>query len=425
MEYEYNGKNGQATRMEMLIALDYLLNNCTSIKKTSKTIELVEYAKSKYNTFIDRRRANGIFDDLVDISANHPELLPFIVKKVPNKPRYYIEKRLWESEDVVKIADSIRGNKKLSKASSKALLEKFLNVAFTDEQIASLSKKLQVKDRGTITKASNQAMKLIDYLEDLRVTVSRFHFSLASTVRYDNASGDFPIGEPLAGYVYEIISDDETTRVCLYLDEYRVAVVVKLEEIIIDTTFEPVQRINRNTLTYELVGRETNIDNWLDGYFSGQNGLRLNVEFKFYALHLEEVRKAYRKYFKKEMEYEIKERREVVPAYDPDNPNATREIIAEDAYATIRTTYRAFKKWYMDNGFFEYMVILNPAYFNDRLVGYLMNRFARRLTRYGEQYDVEIIKTPKAAYLEKIQRRHERIERIRQERREAEENNNN
>lgn len=425
MEYEYNGKNGQATRMEMLIALDYLLHNCTSPQKTSKTIKLVEYANDNYQTFIDRRRANGIFDDLVDISTNHPQLLPFLVKKVPNKPRYYIEKRLWDSQDVVKIADSIRGNKKLSKASSKALLEKFLNVAFTDEQIARLSKKLQVKDRGTITKASNQAMQLIDYLEDLRVNVSRFHFSFASTVRYDNGSGDFPLDEKLGGYVYEIISNDDATRVCLYLDEYRVAVVVKLEEIIIDTTFEPVQRINRNALTYELVGREPNIDNWLDGYFSGQNGIRLTIEFKFYSIHLEEVRKAYRKYFKKEMEYEIKERREIVPNYDPDNPDATREIVAEDAYATIRTTYRAFRKWYMDNGFFEFMVIMSPAYFNDRLVGYLLNRFARRLTRYGEQYDIEIVRTPKQSYIEKMQRRNERLERIRQQRREAEENNNN
>lgn len=133
MDYEYNGKNGQATRMEMLIALDYLINNCTSEKKTSKTLELVEYANNKYNTFIDRRRANGIFEDLVNISNNYPQLLPILVKKVPNKPRYYVEKRLLDEQDVLRIANSITSNKTLSKQASNELLEKFLNVAFTEE----------------------------------------------------------------------------------------------------------------------------------------------------------------------------------------------------------------------------------------------------------------------------------------------------
>lgn len=414
MDYEYNGKNGQATRLEMLIALDYLLNNCTSEKKTSVTLKLVEYAREHYNTFIDRRRANGIFDDLVDISNKHPELLPFLIKKVPNKPRYYIEKRLWGDEDVIKIANSIQG-KKMPKSASKALLEKFLAVAFTDEQRQKHFKKLKVSDRGNLSTVSIQTMKINEFLENLRDGVMRFHFTLAPTVRRDNASGFFPRRGVLGGYVYDTIPGDDETRVCLYLDEYKVALVVKIEELIIDTTFEPVPRSNKNSLTYELKGKVTNIDEWLSGYFSGQSGYTINIEFKFLAQHLTAVKKAYRQYFKREMKYTIQQREEILPVIEQDNTETPRTILVDDAYASVETSYNAFKKWYLDNGFFQYMVILNPAIFNDRLVGALLERFARRLNKYGERFDYEITKTMKPEYAEKLRQREERIERFRRE----------
>ena len=411
MEYEYNGKNGQATRMEMLIALDYLLNNCTSDKKTSKTTDLVEYAQVKYQTFIDRRRANGIFEDLVSISNTYPQLLPLLVKKVPNKPRYYVEKRLLDEQDVLRIANSIANNKTLSKQASNELLEKFLNVAFTDEQQKKNSKRIRKKARGVGNTASSQEMQLTDFLEDIRERVCRFHFSFARSVRRDNASGFFPIREQLAGYVYEVINDsDDITRVCLYLDEYKVAAVVRLEELIIDKTFEPVPRINRNPLKYELKGREPDIDKWLSNYLSGQSGFVSNIEFKFYIGHLEEVQKAYKKFFKREMQYEIKERIELIPSYDKEHPEYATELTVEDVYSEVTTSIRAFEKWYFDYGLFQYMVIINPAGLNDRLVGQLMERFARRLNRYGERYNIEIVKTIKPAYEEKLRIRHERIE---------------
>ena len=316
---------------------------------------------------------------------------------------------------MVKIANSIHNNKKLSKTASKALLEKFLTVAFTDEQRKKLSKKLQIKDRGTISAVSNKTMVLTDYLEELQESVSRFHFTLAPTVRYDNASGSFPRDTELGGYVYEVMNDDDITRVCIYLSDYKVALVVKLEEIQINFDFVPIPWSNRNPLKFELNGRVSDIDEWLDNYFSGQNGFKVKIDFKFYIKHLEEVKKAYLKYFKHEMVYEIKERKEEVPINDPDNPNATRELIVEDVYSSVIATYNAFKKWYMDYGFFQYVVVLNPAIYNDRLVGYLLDRFARRLNRYGGRYDIEINKTLKPEYAEKIRLREERIAKYRRE----------
>ena len=410
MDYEYNGKNGQATRLEMLIALDYLLNNCTSDKKTSKTIELVEYADKNYKTFIDRRRANGIFDDLVSISKDYPQLLPFIVKKVPNKPRYYIEKRLLDEKDAVKVANAIQNDKTLPDNASKTLLDKFLNVIFTDEQRKKTTKRIKKRLKGVNPSISNQESQLLDFLEDIKVRVCRFHFALADSVRRDNASGHFPRNNNLAGYVYEVINvGDDITRVCLYLDEYKVAVVVRLEEITIDKTFEPVPRINKNTLKYELNGRVTDINVWLDNYLSGQNGFVENIEFKFYAGHLNDVKKAYKKFFHREMIYNIQEREETLPSLDSEHPENKRTITVEDAYSSVNTTLRAFKKWYMENGLFEYMVIISPAGLNDGLIGRLMERFARRLTKYGEKYDVEITKTPKPEYLERIRLREERM----------------
>ena len=415
MDYEYNGKNGQATRMEMLISLDYLLNNCTSEKKTSKTTDLVEYAQTKYQTFIDRRRANGIFEDLVQISNNFPQLLPFLVKKVSNKPRYYVEKRLLDEQDVVRIANSIQSNKSLTKQASSDLLQRFLKVVFTEDQQKKSAKKIKKRSRGTQEPVTNQEMALIELLEDIKNRVCRFHFSFARSVRSDNGSGPFPLRGALEGYVYEVLTDsDDVARVCLYLDQYRVAVIVRLEELIIDKTFEPVPRINANTLTFELDGHR-NIDDWVDNYLSGQSGYATNVEFKFYAGHLEYVKKAYKKFFKREMVYTIKDRIEEVPVFNPDNPEEKREIIVQDAYSSVNTNLRAFRKWYMDNGLFEYMVILSPASLNERLVFNLMTRFARRLNRYGGRYNVELNITEKPEYTAELAARRERIERFKRE----------
>lgn len=265
-------------------------------------------------------------------------------------------------------------------------------------------------------------MKLIDYLEDLRERVLHFHFTFARSVRRDNASGPFPIREQLGGYVYEVVNDaNDITRVCLYLDEYKVAVVVRLKELIIDETFEPVPRINRNPLSYELKGREPNIDTWLSNYLSGQSGFVGEIIFKFYIGHLEEVKKAYKTFFKREMAYEIKERVEIIPSYDPEHPEKTTELTVEDVYSEVTTSVRAFEKWYFDYGLFQYMVIVNPARLNDRLVGSLMERFARRLSRYGERYNIEIVKTMKPEYEEKLRLRSEKLEEIRRRRQEKEE----
>ena len=97
------------------------------------------------------------------------------------------------------------------------------------------------------------------------------------------------------------------------------------------------------------------------------------------------------------------------------NPEEKREIIVQDAYSSVNTNLRAFRKWYMDNGLFEYMVILSPAYLNERLVFNLMTRFARRLNRYGGRYNVELNITEKPEYTAELAARRERIERFKRE----------
>ena len=125
----HNGKHGNSTREELFIALKYLLEKCPDEKHTSKTVELQQYAEDNFNTLLDRRRVNDIFNSLVDLTNSNPGVLPYVVKQVADKPRYYIKKTLFNNKEIESIAKAIQNDQSISTAKANKYMEAFLNAA--------------------------------------------------------------------------------------------------------------------------------------------------------------------------------------------------------------------------------------------------------------------------------------------------------
>ena len=59
--------------------------------------------------------------------------------------------------------------------------------------------------------------------------------------------------------------------------------------------------------------------------------------------------------------------------------------VVQDAVATVRCNFHAFRKWYWEayDKPYENTVILSPASLNDRLLAVITRRFQKRLSKYG------------------------------------------
>ena len=101
------GKQVDATRQELFITLKYLLDNCYDKEHTSKTVDLMNYAKEHYSVLLDRRRVNGILEFLAELPLTFPGILPFTIKKIDRKPRYFIEKAYFNKHNAKKISQAI------------------------------------------------------------------------------------------------------------------------------------------------------------------------------------------------------------------------------------------------------------------------------------------------------------------------------
>ncbi len=169
MEYKYNGKQLHATRLELLIALNYLLDNCPNEHKTSKTIELTKYAEEKFDgAFIDRRKANDIFDDLVEFTHTYPHIIPYTVNRIKNKPRYYVKKNLLNSRDIEKISSAIKDHGSLTEKASNQLIDRFLDKVTDEDKKTKIVQTLKKTPSLVKHQISDENMELIEKFAWLR-----------------------------------------------------------------------------------------------------------------------------------------------------------------------------------------------------------------------------------------------------------------
>ena len=387
-ESAHNGKQGNATRLELFVTLQYLLEKCPDKEHTSKTVELQKYAEEKFKILLDRRRANDILDSLVILTRDNPNVLPYRVLQVENKPRYYIEKCLFSEKEIESIAKAIRNDSSISKAKADKYIESFINKSCNPSQKEKIDKRLKrsdlVKPRISDIEDSNK-----DYLEWLRDGTYRFYFKINHPVSASDLADRtvYPRFRSLnrdsynAGIVYEVISaNKKQIDVCIYLPDLGSAVVAHLNDIVIDRTREPTEQWS--TVSYRIGDGSIELNDWLKKYYKGATGFLTEITFKFHVGENNQVlrdrKKSFREWFKEDMQYELVDR---VISGEGDEP----DTVVQDAVVKVRCNFHAFRKWYWEafDKPYENTVILSPASFNDRLLAIITRRFNRRLEKYG------------------------------------------
>lgn len=389
----HNGKQGNATRLELFIALKYLLDKCPDEKNTSKTLELQEYAKENFGVLLDRRRVNDIFDSLVDFTQNNRGVIPYVVKKVEDKPRYYIKKDLFSNKEIESIAKAIQNDPSISSTRANKYIDSFLNVVCSKADKDKIDKKLKRTEVHKM-RASELENEFQEYFSYLRDTQKRFYFKFKQPIRPGDCTDksfckqvqkDGPNKE-YAGIVFDLYTIKKQVDVCIYLPDLRCAIIAHQQDIEINLGFEPVEQLN--TVSF-YVGEQTTLSEWVKHYYKGETGLVYPIRFAFPAGNkntiLEKMIKSFKNFFDEPLQFELKER-----TFEKSLPNGgiEKETIT-DVVALTKHNYESFRKWFWEGDFrpYEVVVVLFPAAFNDRLMGPITRRFQSRLDNFG--YDSE------------------------------------
>lgn len=406
------GKQVDATRQELFITLEYLIENCYDSEHTSKTIELTEFAKNKYGVLLDRRRANSILEFLASLNNSFAGILPFTIKKVERKPRYYIERTLFTESEIKKIAQAVFKDENLSSDTARRNVCAFLDKVCNNEDKNKILRDLDRKERRIIHSTRNTAEKH-EAMDELIENHNRFYFRPKHRIKRDafsnsevmiRVNGLLQITPDVKGKGYiDAIGYSQTKGddVCLYLPDLEGAVIININNIsIMRGSIAPSRRGDAD---FEIRNsRYHDIDEMIDLYYEGGTGIQYRIYFKYVLgrqndidnVTVERMKTDYEKYFGRPLEYTQEEREET--ELDQDG-NQVKETWV-DLHGMVKCNLSSFKKWYWEHGWFEHLVVVEPKALNNRLLEGYIARFQRRLDKYGE----------------KPEEREERIRRIRE-----------
>ena len=395
MDDRHNGKLLDATRLELFIALKYLIDKCNGKNNLSKATDLTKYAKDNFKVNLDRRRVNSIFNALASFTRDNPNVLPYKIIKVYGKPRYYVEKCLFDKKEAEKIAKAIKNDSSLSSNVSDKYANDFLNKVCSPEEKENIINKLNRKT-AAVEHISNEVSENVSFFELLSDEKRRFYFRLKKTPKTSKCINKKAYYEAhklakaeeeqsdyyCAGIIFDMYITDEKIEMCIYLQDLRTAFIVNMADIVMNENFEPVQQWREVKFILEDC-EFSSLDDWVKKYYKGNTGLQYDITFKFYAGDEELFKarkKSFEKFFKKEMEYELVERKYVVPGYQGEE-----EVeIVQDAVVSVTCNYQAFSKWYWESGAYANTVILEPKRLNNRLLTMMTARFINRMEKYGE-----------------------------------------
>ena len=400
------GKQVDNTRQELFIALEYLLENCYDSEHTSKTIELTQYALEKHQVNLDRRRANDILEFLANCSNDYPDVLPFVIKKKNDKSRYYIDRALFSKNIVYnkniinKVAGAIYRDKALSVEKSNSIADIFLKKTCSAQDKEKIENQY-IRKQKYYSHANEEASEKFIKMEELVEGKASFYFKPAKSIKLEACTNSrvwrclrlHPIDTDkhalLDGeYIYaRPYSFDNGEDVCLYFPDLNGAAIVNVSNVIIkrgSTTF-----YRNHDGDFEITdSKYQNIDEFIDKYLNGDANPK-EIKFKYVVGFkddvdndvIKKIKKAYRDFFRRDMEYTLEEREYIQEGRPDEEP---RQIIYIDLHSSVTTSYSAFRKWYWDYNMFEHLVVLEPNTLNNRLLEMYIERFKTRLEKYGE-----------------------------------------
>lgn len=210
-----------------------------------------------------------------------------------------------------------------------------------------------------------------------------------------------------AGYVYEVSQTSKSTKVCIYLPDYQNAIITNINNVVLNDLYNPFPA--DTDPSFELKRSRFTIGEWYVNHFKGKGrSFNTKVKFKFciglQSETLSDLKPKFEEFFKiDEMQYTLQDRhvkREYLDGKEDD-------IVVQDAVVEVECCYEDFEKWYWESGAFKGLVVLEPAEWNDRLLNSIVERFAKRLTKYGTKYDYTLTKKMKPEYEEEQKRREE------------------
>ena len=405
-------------RNEFLIVLDYLLHFTSDEKHTTSQKKIVDYALQEYGVHIRRDRIPQILLHLSQLTEKYPDKFPFKLSYVMPRSasddddgarrKYYISERAFSEKEILKIVSAIESDSTITSAATKTLVDKFLSETVQESKIASIQSKLAKKQRKK-AKFSARGMNFLELLEDLANKNERVWFSLKN-----KRDVDFDMKTPsllrevrseneFYGHIYSVREINNKFIVIVYLPKYKHAFITPITNILINNHMDLSDIGNPCDFALDN-SRFASIDEWVDKHYKGQDGLIHTFVFKFTmdpapAEEVEYITSSYEKHWKKEMKYEIKEREVKLERYDHVTKQTVPEtVIVKDAYVTIETNKDSFAHWYFDYKIFTNVVIVAPSSLNDVWLGPIVNRLAKRITKYGARYDYELNRTPKPEY---------------------------
>ena len=427
------------SREEFLIVIEYLLNEAYDEKHATTQADIVEYAKNKYNIEIRRDRIPQILIHLLQIQEKDPNRLPFKIKVKESEGSFkcYVEERMLTNKEIIDISSSIVNDKTKTDSKANSLVEKILDIASNEHNKEVLRKKINKANRKG-TKLKNALIEKYEILLDAnterklvwfrftdfnKVDISKQILATKKLLRNTNDTSHF------AGFVRQIVETGSGTHVVFYVDS------IGGEEVKIglDSSIENVEIIDSpiNTdgwyddVTFELSdGRNTQYESpeeWTRLHYQGQDGIKHKFIVKTCIdskKSFEKFTRIYEEFWKKKLEYEEKERIIKTHYRNENGELLERDLVVKDAYITIESNFEAFRKWYLQYDVLSVTVIMEPNYYNDFLVGDLVDRLIRRLNKYGAVYDYQVNKTYKEEYKQAIEDRRKRVEEYRKQKEE-------
>lgn len=418
-------KPNDTARLQFLAILEYLLTK-TDEDHLSRTSDIQKFAEEQYSVSLRREQVKSIVEHIYELSKTHKKVLPYEIKcsnKTGVNKKYYVAKKKFDVDTIVKVCSAIGNEKTITKQDSSYLIKQLVDDYVVSDKQKVASKKIEQRIRNT-KKMDVALSKKTDTIYDLNFTRDVFEFSLnaiTSDVFEQSCRSYGPDNTTIAaktkyrGVVIKIEEDKKTKHlfVFIYLQELKAIIKTSIENVIdIDDYGIPYHNGNVNLLEEEAqlyrhfhsrsnirVNQYSTVQKVMEKKWGKHTFALKNVTFKFCINTPEKpnealfnkTKESFEKYFECPMQYEKKEREYVLYEGTEDEERGT----ALDVYVTVETDFFAFKKWVTEEALIlDNIVVMTPELnrWNDYLVGSLIERYVRRLNKYGYYYHYELSK---------------------------------
>ena len=397
-------------RLEFLIVVDYLKKYAYDKDHATTQKEIVDYALNEYGECIRRDRVGQILIHMEQLSKTNPELLPFTLETVNlNKIKnYYVPQRMFNNDEIVKIISALYCDRKLSNKDVEALSKKFLDITANDYQQSQLLKRISKRGK-TRERISDRDLTKQDLFLEAIDKQYHIYFRLKKPFGGADYSSRIDMNmrrqlankeELISGYPAMTYLVDNELRPVIYMDRYQIALITTFDNIIIDRYYD-ISDWNNQPINMNLIGNYQSIDEWLEDHYKGKDGHQNRYVCKVTTNNeqfFNKFKKEYRDYWHEELKYEIKERIVPIKRVNSEGKEYIDEITAYDAHFVIESNYSSFKHWYGKLGNYDEVVIIEPKELNDMFLAEKIDRYAKRLTKYGLHYNYKIEKEMKPEY---------------------------